>query len=131
MTAAGMMDVTAWLVLAAAFPGTADRPGRPWPVTLVLISGFVTIMLLVVAGTALVDQPTGFCAVDSVAAGLDAHARQCVGDRITRPASRVRRPWLASRSRLRTGFPMLRSLAPWKRRAACSCRFSSSSLACP
>jgi Kef-type K+ transport system membrane component KefB len=47
-TAAGIMDVTAWLVLAAAMVGTADRPGRPWPVSLVLIVGFVAIMLLAV-----------------------------------------------------------------------------------
>ena len=34
MTAAGIMDVTAWLVLAAALVGTGGRPGRSWPVTL-------------------------------------------------------------------------------------------------
>jgi Kef-type K+ transport system membrane component KefB len=47
-TAAGIMDVTAWLVLAAALTGTAHEPGRPWPVTLLLISSFAVIMLLVV-----------------------------------------------------------------------------------
>jgi Kef-type K+ transport system membrane component KefB len=48
MTAAGIMDVAAWLILAAALVGTADKPNRPWPVMLLLICGFVMIMLLVV-----------------------------------------------------------------------------------
>jgi Kef-type K+ transport system membrane component KefB len=47
-TAAGIMDVTAWLVLAAALVGTTGRSGRPWPVTLLLTGGFVAIMLLAV-----------------------------------------------------------------------------------
>ncbi len=47
-SAAGIMDVAAWLVLAAALLGTADKPGRPLPVTLTLITGFVVLMLLVV-----------------------------------------------------------------------------------
>jgi K+:H+ antiporter len=46
--AAGIMDVVAWLVLAAALVGTTDRPGRPWPVTLLLVAGFVAVMLLAV-----------------------------------------------------------------------------------
>lgn len=44
--AAGIMDVVAWLVLAAALVGSG--PARPWPVTLGLLAGFVTVMLLVV-----------------------------------------------------------------------------------
>jgi Kef-type K+ transport system membrane component KefB len=48
MTAAGIMDVAAWVLLAAALVGTADKPSRPWPVMLLLICGFVMIMLLVV-----------------------------------------------------------------------------------
>jgi Kef-type K+ transport system membrane component KefB len=48
VSAAGIMDVVAWLVLAAALVGTAQKPGRPWPVTLLLIGCFVLIMLLVV-----------------------------------------------------------------------------------
>jgi Kef-type K+ transport system membrane component KefB len=48
MTAAGIMDVAAWVVLAAALVGTAHAPGRPWPVTLLLISGFTASMLLIV-----------------------------------------------------------------------------------
>jgi Kef-type K+ transport system membrane component KefB len=47
-TAAGLMDVTAWLLLAVALAGTAHRPGMPWPVTLVLITCFTAIMLLAV-----------------------------------------------------------------------------------
>src|SRR5262249_8235764 len=46
--AAGIMDVAAWLVLAVALLGTADRPNRPLPVTLMLFAGFVVFMLLVV-----------------------------------------------------------------------------------
>ncbi len=46
--AAGIMDVTAWLVLAAALVGTAQKSGRPWPVTLLLIGCFTAIMLLAV-----------------------------------------------------------------------------------
>jgi Kef-type K+ transport system membrane component KefB len=46
--AAGIMDVAAWLLLAAALVGTADKPGRPWPVTLLLVSCFAAIMLLAV-----------------------------------------------------------------------------------
>jgi Kef-type K+ transport system membrane component KefB len=46
--AAGIMDVAAWLVLAAALVGTAHRPGRPWPLTLLLVSCFAAIMLLAV-----------------------------------------------------------------------------------
>jgi K+:H+ antiporter len=46
--AAGIMDVAAWLVLAVALAGAAHQPGRPWPVTLALISGFIAVMLLAV-----------------------------------------------------------------------------------
>jgi Kef-type K+ transport system membrane component KefB len=46
-TAAGIMDVAAWLVLAAAVVG-AGHKGLPWPVTLLLISCFVAVMLLAV-----------------------------------------------------------------------------------
>jgi Kef-type K+ transport system membrane component KefB len=47
-TASGLMDVTAWIVLAAALVGTASKPGRPWPVTLGLIVAFGAFMLLAV-----------------------------------------------------------------------------------
>ncbi len=47
-TAAGLMDVTAWIVLAAALVGTTGNHGRPWPVRLCLIVGFAAIMLLAV-----------------------------------------------------------------------------------
>lgn len=46
--AAGLMDVAAWLVLAVALIGTAGKPDRPLPATLMLITGFVAFMLLVV-----------------------------------------------------------------------------------
>jgi Kef-type K+ transport system membrane component KefB len=46
--AAGIMDVAAWIVLAAALVGTASRQSRPWPVTLLLIIGFASIMLIAV-----------------------------------------------------------------------------------
>jgi Kef-type K+ transport system membrane component KefB len=48
VSAAGIMDVAAWLVLAAALLGTEQKPGRPWPVTLLLITSFTVIMLLAV-----------------------------------------------------------------------------------
>jgi len=47
-TAAGMMDVAAWLVLAAATVDPAHKPGLSWRVTLLLSSCFAVIMLLVV-----------------------------------------------------------------------------------
>jgi Kef-type K+ transport system membrane component KefB len=47
-TAAGIMDVAAWLVLAVALVGTAHKADRPWPVTLLLVCCFVAFMLLVV-----------------------------------------------------------------------------------
>jgi Kef-type K+ transport system membrane component KefB len=47
-TAAGIMDVAAWLVLAVALAGTVHKPGRPLPLTLTLITGFVVFMLLAV-----------------------------------------------------------------------------------
>jgi Kef-type K+ transport system membrane component KefB len=47
-SAAGLMDVTAWLVLAAALAGTVHKPGRPWPVTALLFGCFAAIMLLAV-----------------------------------------------------------------------------------
>jgi Kef-type K+ transport system membrane component KefB len=47
-SAAGVMDVLAWLVLAVALVGTVHKPGRPWPLTVLLISCFAVIMLLVV-----------------------------------------------------------------------------------
>ncbi|MEU2787950.1 cation:proton antiporter [Streptomyces sp. NPDC007100] len=47
-TAAGLMDVAAWLVLAAALVGTGHAPGRPWSLTLLLIAVFVGGMFLVV-----------------------------------------------------------------------------------
>jgi Kef-type K+ transport system membrane component KefB len=48
IAAAGLMDVTGWLVLAVALAGTAHKPGRPWLVTLSLFCCFVAIMLLAV-----------------------------------------------------------------------------------
>jgi Kef-type K+ transport system membrane component KefB len=45
-TAAGIMDVAAWITLAAALVGTAASPHRSWPVVLMLITGFATVMLL-------------------------------------------------------------------------------------
>jgi Kef-type K+ transport system membrane component KefB len=46
--AAGIMDVSAWIVLAAALVGTSAKSGRAWPVTLLLIAGFAAVMLLAV-----------------------------------------------------------------------------------
>ena len=48
MAAAGVMDVAAWLALAAALIGTGRSHQRPWLMTLLLITCFVTLMLLVV-----------------------------------------------------------------------------------
>jgi Kef-type K+ transport system membrane component KefB len=47
-TAAGIMDVVAWLVLAAALAGTGHATGRPWQLTLPLIALFTAAMFLVV-----------------------------------------------------------------------------------
>lgn len=47
-TAAGIMDVAAWLVLAAAFAGTAHSSGPSWLQALVLIVLFGAVMFLVV-----------------------------------------------------------------------------------
>jgi len=47
-SAAGIMDVAAWLVLAAALVGTVAKPGRPLAVTFLLIAGFAVVMLVVV-----------------------------------------------------------------------------------
>jgi Kef-type K+ transport system membrane component KefB len=47
-TAAGIMDVTAWLVLALALVGTSAAGSRPWPLTVLLLAGFVILMLVVV-----------------------------------------------------------------------------------
>lgn len=46
--AAGIMDVLAWLVLAAALVGAAHKPGRPLAVTVVLIVAFAAAMLAIV-----------------------------------------------------------------------------------
>jgi Kef-type K+ transport system membrane component KefB len=45
---AGIMDVCAWLVLAAALIGTKDAGSRPWEVTLLLLIGFVLVMFFAV-----------------------------------------------------------------------------------
>jgi K+:H+ antiporter len=47
-SASGIMDVAAWLVLAAALVGTTHAAGRPWPVSLGLLIAFVGFMLLAV-----------------------------------------------------------------------------------
>jgi Kef-type K+ transport system membrane component KefB len=47
-TAAGLMDVAAWLVLAATLAGTDHAPGRSWPVTLLLLVAFCAGMFLVI-----------------------------------------------------------------------------------
>jgi Kef-type K+ transport system membrane component KefB len=47
-TAAGIMDVLAWLVLAAALVGAGHRSSRPLAVTVLLLVGFVAVMLLIV-----------------------------------------------------------------------------------
>jgi Kef-type K+ transport system membrane component KefB len=46
--AAGLMDVLAWLILAAALIGTGHAGRFWWPVTLLLITGFVVVMLVAV-----------------------------------------------------------------------------------
>lgn len=46
--AAAIMDVAAWLVLAVTLANRAHKPGRPWPVVLVLFVCFVAVMLLAV-----------------------------------------------------------------------------------
>ncbi len=46
--AAGIMDVAAWIALAAALVGTHGQASRPWPSTLTLIVAFAAGMLLVV-----------------------------------------------------------------------------------
>jgi Kef-type K+ transport system membrane component KefB len=46
--AAGIMDVSAWLVLAVALVGTSAASSRPWPLTVLLLAGFVVLMLAVV-----------------------------------------------------------------------------------
>ena len=46
--AAGIMDVLAWLLLAAALVGTGHRGRFSLPVTILLITGFVVVMLAVV-----------------------------------------------------------------------------------
>ncbi|HEX3957860.1 MAG TPA: cation:proton antiporter [Trebonia sp.] len=48
MAVAGVMDVLAWLVLAAALIGTGQGGRFSWPVTLVLTVCFVAVMLIVV-----------------------------------------------------------------------------------
>lgn len=47
-TAAGAVDVLTWLVLAAALIGTSHSGRFPWLLTLLLISGFIAVMLVVV-----------------------------------------------------------------------------------
>lgn len=44
-TAAGIMDVAAWLVLAAALAGIRAAGSRPWAVTVLALVGFVAVML--------------------------------------------------------------------------------------
>lgn len=46
--AAGLMDVSAWLVLAVALAGTKAAQTRPWLVTVLLFAVFVVVMLVVV-----------------------------------------------------------------------------------
>ncbi|MFF8773624.1 cation:proton antiporter [Kitasatospora sp. NPDC015120] len=45
---AGFMDVSAWLVLAAALIGTKGAGDRSWPETALLLALFVAVMVLVV-----------------------------------------------------------------------------------
>ncbi len=47
-TAAGIMDVTAWLVLAIALIGTKNASTRPYGLTLLLLAIFVALMFLMV-----------------------------------------------------------------------------------
>jgi K+:H+ antiporter len=47
-TAAGVMDVAAWLTLAVALVGSTHKPGMPALLALPLVSGFAAVMLLAV-----------------------------------------------------------------------------------
>lgn len=47
-TAAGIMDVAAWLVLAVALVGTSAASSRPWFETVLLLAGFIVLMLAVI-----------------------------------------------------------------------------------
>lgn len=46
--AAGIMDVSAWLVLALALVGTSAAGTRSWPLTVLLLAGFVVLMFAVI-----------------------------------------------------------------------------------
>jgi Kef-type K+ transport system membrane component KefB len=46
--AAGLMDVAAWLVLAAALAGVGHGPDRSWQLTSLLLAGFCAVMFLAV-----------------------------------------------------------------------------------
>lgn len=48
MSAAGLMDAGAWMVLAVALAGTTGSSKRPWLVTFGLFAAFVAVMLLAV-----------------------------------------------------------------------------------
>jgi Kef-type K+ transport system membrane component KefB len=48
IAAAGLMDVLAWLALAAALIGSSHATRFPWYTTLLLIGGFAAVMLIVV-----------------------------------------------------------------------------------
>ena len=48
VSAAGLMDVAAWLVLAMVLTSTADQPGHSWAETVGLLAAFVAFMLLAV-----------------------------------------------------------------------------------
>jgi Kef-type K+ transport system membrane component KefB len=43
-SAAGLMDVVAWLTLAAVLTATTHKAGRPWAVTLLLFLAFLVVM---------------------------------------------------------------------------------------
>jgi Kef-type K+ transport system membrane component KefB len=47
-SAAGLMDVAVWLLLALTLAGTAQRSGRPWLATLALFCAFAVFMALAV-----------------------------------------------------------------------------------
>lgn len=129
--AAGIMDVAAWLILAVALSGTVRRPGRPWPVTLVLFGCFAAMMVLAVRPalrywmsrrrSVLSDQLPAVLALLMTSAWVTA----LLGCTPCSAAS-----WPASRCPRRTGARTPTSCAPWNSSAACCSRCSLSWPAC-
>ena len=133
VSAAGLMDVAAWLVLAMVLTSTADQPGHSWAETVVgLLAAFVAFMLLAVRPALRWWHGRARLYLQPLAAGPGDRLRQRLGHHVAGSSGGLRRVHRGPRDAARGWCPGCRRYSARRRTwGDCCSRCSSSSRACP